>query len=139
MLEFLVPILNPDRPSRTTVTLASTIVVAVDGERKVYWDLVMKDVVDWMVLGVGKSKTSGLSPYLFHLYRSLDLLRATGETAYHDAEVMLTYNIKRDSEREVEEEKEKEDSTVIVEEKRGDQGKGNETVGKSEEKIPSGT
>ena len=93
VLEFLVSILNPDRPTQITVTLANTIFGALEGDRKVSWGSVVKDVVNRMAAGVGKSKPSGISPFFFHLYHSLDLLRSYEETKYKTVEVMLEYNI----------------------------------------------
>lgn len=93
VLEFLVLILNPDRPTRVTVTLAHTIFGALSGDRKVNWGIVFKELIARMVAVVGKSKPSGLSPYLFHLYESNELLLDKERIEYKAAEVMLKYDI----------------------------------------------
>ena len=93
LLEFLVPILYPERPNRITITLANTIFGALSGDRMVNWGLIIRDLVGKLVGAAGKSKPSSLSPFLFHLYHSLELLRDRESTVYKPAMVMLKYDI----------------------------------------------
>ena len=113
MLEFLVPILNPDRPNRITVTLASTIFGALSGDRKVSWGVIFRQLVEKMVAVVGKTKPSALSPFLFHLYHSFELLRDKESTVYKAAEVMLKYDIRASKEPEEEREEREEREGVL--------------------------
>ena len=68
MLEFLVPILYPEKPTRVTVTVGITIFGALLGERKVDWGILLQAVVAKLVDGVRKFKAMLIGPYLFHLY-----------------------------------------------------------------------
>ena len=74
MLEFLVLILFLDKGSRITVGVASTILGCFGGQRAVDWGLVFADQVRRMVPGVGGTKPSALSPFLFHLYKAMECL-----------------------------------------------------------------
>ena len=44
MLEFLVPIVYPDKPTRVTITIGNTLFGALDGGRKVDWGVVFRDL-----------------------------------------------------------------------------------------------
>ena len=45
VLEFLVPLLYPEKPTRVTITVDNTIFGALSGERPVDWGIVVKDLV----------------------------------------------------------------------------------------------
>ena len=60
VLEFLVPILLPEKGARVTVGIASTILGRFGGERTVEWGMVFADQVKKMVTGVGSTKPSSL-------------------------------------------------------------------------------
>ena len=45
VLELLVPLLYPEKPTRITITVGNTIFRALSGERLVDWGQVVKDVV----------------------------------------------------------------------------------------------
>jgi len=55
-------------------------------------------MVKRLVFDAEKSKPSGLSPFLFLLYESKELLREREATLYKATEVMMVYEIKLDSE-----------------------------------------
>ena len=74
MLDFLVPIMLPDKGARDTVGVASTILDCFGNKRAVDWGLVFADQVRRMVSGVGGTKPSALSPFLFHLYKAMECL-----------------------------------------------------------------
>ena len=44
LLEFLVPIIHPDKPTRVTITIGNTIFGVLDGGRLVDWRLVFRDL-----------------------------------------------------------------------------------------------
>ena len=69
VLEFLIPILYPEKPTRVTVTVGNTIFGALLGERKVDLRVVLQAVVAKLVEGARKLKATPIGPYLFHLYR----------------------------------------------------------------------
>ena len=79
MSKFLVPILLPDKGARVTIGVASTILACFEGRRAVDWGLVSFDHVKKMVSGVGGTKPSSLSPFLFHLYKASKCLDAEEE------------------------------------------------------------
>ena len=45
VLEFLVPLLYPEKPTRVTITVGNTIFGALSRERLVDWGIVVKDLV----------------------------------------------------------------------------------------------
>ena len=75
ILEFVVPILYPEKPSRVTKEIGNTIFGALSGEYKVSWGQVIHEVVDKLVSMLGKRKPTPISPYLFHLYSKFECLR----------------------------------------------------------------
>ena len=53
VLEFLVPIVHPDKPTQVTRTLGNTIIAAFNGDRRVDWVRIFMDLINWLVGGVG--------------------------------------------------------------------------------------
>ena len=91
LLEFLIPILYPDKPTQVTVTMANTIFGAL-ADKVVDWSKVLTSVVLRLLSNLGKNKTSPLSVYLLHLYQHRELLTAEELTDYNTGMVMLEYN-----------------------------------------------
>ena len=56
ILEFIVLIVHPDKPTQVTITLGNTIFGALDGGREVDWGLVFQDLAQRLAKGVGKLK-----------------------------------------------------------------------------------
>ena len=67
MLEFMLPILNPENPKRLTLTVANTLFGALSGVRPVNWGIIIHEIVEKGLPLVGR-KTSYLSPFILHLY-----------------------------------------------------------------------
>ena len=86
LLEFLVPIVHPDKPTRVTRTLGNTIFGAMSGERSVDWSIIFMELVNWLVGGAGKTKPTPIYPFLYHLYESKGLLTEDEETDYKVAQ-----------------------------------------------------
>ena len=82
VLEFHIPILYPEKPTRVTVTVSNTIFGALLGERKVDWGIVLQAVVAKLVEGARKLKATPIGPHLFHLYRGQELLSGEEMVAY---------------------------------------------------------
>ena len=80
VLEFLIPIVHPDKPTRVTYTLGNTIFGALSGERSVDWAIIFMELVNWLVGGAGKTKPTPICPFLYHLYESKGLLTEDEET-----------------------------------------------------------
>ena len=97
LLEFLVPIVHPDKPTRVTITIGNTIFGALDGGREVDWGVVFRDMAERLAKGVGKPKSTSICPFLFHLYGGQGLLTADKEVDYRTAKEMAEYRITPDS------------------------------------------
>ena len=97
VLEYLVPLLYLEKPTRVTITVGNTIFGALSGERPVDWGIVVKDLVQRLVSRMGKSKATPICPYVFHLYYSHKLL-LPAEKEYRIKEALLKHNL--ESERE---------------------------------------
>ena len=98
LLEFLVPIVHPDKPTRVTCTIGNTIFGALSGERPVDWGKIFSELVHRLVSGAGKSKPTPIYPFLYHLYECKGLLTEEEETDYTTAKELNRYRItsKRD-------------------------------------------
>ena len=70
VLEFLVPIVHLDKPTRVTCTLNKTIFGALTGDRPVDWAKILMDLVNRLVVGAGKTKPTPICPFFYHLYES---------------------------------------------------------------------
>ena len=96
LLEFLVPIVHPDKPTRVMITIGNTIFGALDGGREVDWGVVFRDMAQRLAKGVGKPKPTPICPFLFHLYEGQDLLTADEELDYRTAQEMAGYRLTPD-------------------------------------------
>ena len=93
VLEFLVPIVHPDKPTRVTRMLGNTIFGALSGERSVDWAIIFMELVNRLVGGAGKTKPIPICPFLYHLYESKGLLTEDEETDYKAAQELNRYRI----------------------------------------------
>ena len=85
VLEFLVPIVHPDKPTRVTRTLENTIFGALDGDRPIDWAKIFIDLVLRLVFGAGEIKPIPICSFLYHLYEKQGLLTEDEETDYKAA------------------------------------------------------
>ena len=92
MLEFLIPILYLEKPTRVTVMVGNTVFGALLGERKVDWGIVLQVVVAKLVEGARKLKATPIGPYLFHLYMGQEVLNGEEMMAYNISLDLLKYN-----------------------------------------------
>ena len=93
LLEFLIPIVHPDKPTRVTRTIGNTIFGALSGDRPVDWGKVFSDLVHRLVGGASKAKPTPFCPFLYHLYECRGLLTEEEETDYTTAEELNRYEI----------------------------------------------
>ena len=93
LLEFLVPIMHPVKPTQVTRTIENTIFGALSGERSVDWGKVFSELVQRLVGGAGKSKPTPICPFLYHLYECKGLLTEGEETDYTTAKELNQYRI----------------------------------------------
>ena len=102
VLEFLVPLLYPEKPTRVTITVGNTIFGALSRERPVDWGVVVKDLVQRLLTGMGRSKATPICPYVFHLYHSHKLLLPAEKKEYRIKEALLKHNVESEGEEELE-------------------------------------
>ena len=93
LLEFLVPIVHPDKPTRVTRTIGNTIFGALSGDRPVDWGKVFSELVQRLVGGAGRAKPTPICPFLYHLYECKGLLTEEEETDYTTAKELNRYEI----------------------------------------------
>ena len=93
VLEFLVPLLYLEKPTRVTITIRNTIFGALSGKRPVDWRIVVKDLVHRLLSGMGKSKATPICPYIFHLYHSHELLHPAEKKEYWIQETLVKHNV----------------------------------------------
>jgi hypothetical protein len=72
VLEFLLPILNPDKPKRISLTMANTLFGAMSGIWPVNWGILIHEVVARALPHIGR-KPSFLTPFVLHLYQHYEL------------------------------------------------------------------
>ena len=96
LLEFLVPIVHPDKLIQVTITIGNTIFRALDDGREVDWGVVFRDLAQRLAKGVGKPKPTPICPFLFHLYEGQGLLIEDKELDYQTAKEMAGYPITPD-------------------------------------------
>ena len=93
LLEFVVPIVHPDKPTRVTRTIGNTIFGALSGDRPVDWGKVFCELVQQLVGGAGKAKPTPICPFMYHLYECKGLLTEEEETDYTTAKELNRYEI----------------------------------------------
>ena len=96
VLEFLVPIVHPDKPTQVTITIGKTIFVALDGGREIDWGVVFRDLAQRLAKGVQNPRPTSICPFLFHLYDGQGLLTEDEELNYRTAKEMEGYQITLD-------------------------------------------
>ena len=96
LLEFLVPIVHPDKSTLVTCTLGNTIFGAISGERLVDWSIIFMELINRLVGEAGKAKPTPICPFFYHLYESKGLLTEDEETNYKAAQELNRYRITHD-------------------------------------------
>ena len=109
MLEFLILLLYPEKPTRVTITMGNTIFGALSGERPVDWGIVVKDLVQRLLSRMGKLKATPICPYVFHLYHSHELLLSVEKKEYRIKEALLKHNVESEGEEDPEDPEDLED------------------------------
>ena len=96
LLEFLVPIVHSDKPTRVTRSLENTIFGAISGERSVDWAVIFMELVNRLVGEASKTKPTPIYPFLYHLYESRGFLTEDEETDYWATQELNRYRITLD-------------------------------------------
>ena len=99
VLEFLVPLLYPEKPTRVTITVGNTIFGALSGERPVDLGIVIKDLVQRLLSAMGKSKATPIGPYIFHLCHSHELLLPAEKKEYRIQKALVKHNVESEEEK----------------------------------------
>ena len=68
LLQFLVPIFSPDKPTTITITLAKGIYSALYYKKKINWGFVVQRNVNREASKIGGTKGCPIAPFLYHLY-----------------------------------------------------------------------
>ena len=92
VLEFLISILYPKKPTQITVTVGNISFGALLGERKVDWGIILQSVIAKLVVGAWKLKATPIGPYMFHLYMGQEVLSAEEMVAYDIGLDLLKYD-----------------------------------------------
>ena len=98
VLEFVVPLLYLEKPTRVTIMMGNTIFGALFGERPIYWGVVVKDLVQRLLSRMGRSKATPICPYVFHLYHSYELLLLAEKKEYRIKEALPKHNVESEGE-----------------------------------------
>ena len=93
VLEFLMPILYPERPKRISLTMANTLFDALSGARPVNWGLLIHKIVGRAIPNIGR-KPSYLSPFILHLYKHYDCIKPEEEDRLTIAMEEVTYKVR---------------------------------------------
>ena len=75
VLEFVVPIIYPEKPKQVTKVVGNMIFGSLSGEYVVNWGQVIHKVVGRLVSHLEKGKPLPISPFLFHLYSRNECLK----------------------------------------------------------------
>ena len=92
VMEFLLPILNSDKPKRISLTIANNLFGAMSRSRPVNWGIIIHEVVAQALLNIGK-RPSFLSPFILHLHRHYELLLPEEEDMLTIASDEVTYKM----------------------------------------------
>ena len=98
VLEFLILMLYPEKPTQVTVMVGNTIFGAMMGDRPVDWGLLIYNVVAWMVRLVLKGKPTMVCPFMFHHYKESQVLWLSELATYTLAMEMVKYDCTPDPE-----------------------------------------
>ena len=113
VLEFLVPLLYPEKPTKVTITVGNTIFGALSGERPVDWEIVVKDLVQRLLSEMGKLKATPICPYVFHLYYLHELLLSAEKKEYRIKEALLKHNVDLEGEEDPEDPEDPEEAESL--------------------------
>ena len=94
VLEFLMPILYPEKPKRISLTMANTLFGALSGIRPVNWGLLIHEVVGRAIPNIGR-KPSYLSPFILHLYKHYKCIRPKEKDRLTIAAEEVAYKVQK--------------------------------------------
>ena len=92
MLEFMMPILNSEKPKRITLTVTNTLFGALSGVQPVNWVLIIHDIVERGLSLIGR-KPSYLFPSIMHLYACFGCTTVDEDDMLISVEDEITYQL----------------------------------------------
>jgi hypothetical protein len=92
MIEFILPILSPEKPKRLNITMANTLFEAMCGVRPVNWGRLIQEYVEKSLPHIGR-KPSFHSPYILHFYQQHGCINKAKEDALTIAEDEVVYKL----------------------------------------------
>jgi hypothetical protein len=92
VIEFILPILSPEKPKQLNITMANTMFGAMSGVRPVNWGRLILEYVEKYIPHIGR-KPSFLSPYILHLYQHYRCINKAEEDALTIAEDEVAYKL----------------------------------------------
>jgi hypothetical protein len=92
VIEFILPILSPEKPKRLSITMANTLFGAMSGVRPVKWGRLIQEYVERNIPFIGR-KPFFLSPYILHLYKHYECLTRAEEDAMTIADDKVAYKL----------------------------------------------
>ena len=98
VLEFLIPIVYLEKPTRVTVTVANTIFGAFT-DRPVWWGRIIHSLVAKLVENLAKPKPTPICPYVFHLYHHQEILNHKEMVEYNTGLDMVKFGLTEELEK----------------------------------------
>ena len=92
MLEFIMPVLNPEKPKRITLTMANTLFGALSGVRPVNWGVLIHEVVSRAIPYIGR-KPFYFPPFILHLYQHYECATIEEEDMLTIAKEEVVYKL----------------------------------------------
>jgi hypothetical protein len=68
LLQFLVPILSPDKPTTITIKLAKGIYSPLHYNKTIGWGILVQEIVDREASKIRGTKGCPIAPFLYHMY-----------------------------------------------------------------------
>ena len=92
MLEFMMPILNPEKPKRITLTMANTLFGALSEVRPINWVLIIHEIVTRGISQIDR-KPPYISPFIMHLYACHGCTTVDEDDMLISAQEEITYKL----------------------------------------------
>ena len=92
VIEFILPIISPEKPKRLSIIMANTLFRAMSGVRPINWARLIQEYVEKSLLHIGR-KPSFLSPYILHLYQHYGCVNEVEEDILTIAEDKVVYKL----------------------------------------------
>ena len=97
IIEFILPILSPEKPKRLNITMANTLFGAISGVSPVNWGRLIQEYAEKSIPHIGR-KPSFLSPYILHLYQHYSYINEAEEVVLTIMEDEVVYKLGPDVE-----------------------------------------